>query len=507
MIKKSSFLFFVFLIYFFIYYLILPFYSGNFKNILNLSLFIFTVIFFFKLKIITLRNNFIRHFIYSYYFLYIIYLSLLQYYHLNSFFLTDNDVVSITEVILETSRGNFFLGPHYGDGVNSNYLSHHFSPILVIFIPFFKLIPLRITYCLVLLFFDFLSLLLWEKISFRLFKTKIAYFFIATLPLFNTFLFNLFTSYHFESLLVYFFLLFFYGYTTKSLKLEFLGYLFCLFIKEDIPIYFSMISIYFIFKKDPKRFFFYFIFSIFYYLMITYIQSTLDLSARVNWLSAWERWGSTKFEILFNIILHPLEVLQIFGNKKTSLFQLLSSVGFIPLFSLSTLPTFLSLYTFQILSDRLWYNTFYHYYCYTIIPVLFLGTFDALKNKRGKFRGAFLLVSFGIILYANKGNQDFPIKIKEIQRDRVESLNAVISVLPLNSSVNTSFDIGMQLPIHLRIFPLKKDDLQEFILIDSGGISPYYTIENINRDIEKYLAEKKIRLYYSVRSVKLYKRN
>lgn len=431
----------------------------------------------------------------------------LQYFHFNSFFLTDNDVVSITEVIVESSKGNFFLGHHFGDAEKSNYLAHHFSPILIIFIPFFKIIPFRITYCITILFYNFLGLVLWERISFHLIRKKIVYLFISILPLLNDFLFNLFTSYHFESLLFFFFLLFYYGLITKNFKIELIGYISCILIKEDIPIYFCLLSMFFLFKKDFRRFLSYLLVSSFYYSLITYyIQPALDQSARVNWLLAWENWGKNKTEIIMGILSQPKVVSLIFWEKRNIFFNLFSSFGFLPVLSACSLPSLLVIYTLQILSNRIWYNAFYHYYCYTVLPFLIIGTFDILHGWGKKNILPTICLSFILILYNNKGNQDFPLKLRGINRQRVENLNKVLTEIPEKSSVNTSFDLGMHLPLDMKIYPLKKDYLQEFILIDFGGTSPYYTIENIREDVERYLAEKKIILFYSNGTVKLYKR-
>ena len=510
--KKPNFtIYLILLIYFLLYYQVLPNFSNNYKNLLNIFLLIFIYIFTFKLKFNILKYSTkpfkIKYFIYIYYFIFFAYLLQLQYFHFYSFFLTDNDVVSVTGVIAETSKGNFFSAFHFGESPKSNYLSHHFSPILLVFIPFFKILPFRITYCITLLIFNLLGLFLWERISFHLFKKKILYLFISILPLLNGFIFNLFTSYHFESLLFFFFLFFYYGLITKNLKMELIGFLFCLLIKEDIPIYFSLLSFFFLFKVDTKRFLIYLLVSTFYYILITYyIQPSLDPSAKVNWLLAWENWGTNKVEIIINILTNPKIVTLRLWEKRNILFNLLSSFGFIPLLSLSTFPSFLALYTLQILSERIWYNAFYHYYCYTILPFLILGTFDILQKWKGKKMFPMIIISFCFILYNNKGNQDFPIKIGNINRERTENLNKVIPAIPKNSAVNTSFDLGMHLPLDLKIYPLKKDYLQEFILIDIRGTSPYYTIENIKEDIEKYLAENKIILFYSSGTVKLYKR-
>ena len=48
-----------------------------------------------------LINKYLKVFIYCSYIFYIVHLGLLQYYHFNSFFLTENDVVSITEIIFQ----------------------------------------------------------------------------------------------------------------------------------------------------------------------------------------------------------------------------------------------------------------------------------------------------------------------------------------------------------------------------------------------------------------------
>ncbi len=456
-----------------------------------------------------LINKYLKVFIYCSYIFYIVHLGLLQYYHFNSFFLTENDVVSITEIILETERGNLFSAHHFGDPDLGNYLSHHFSPILAIFVPFMSLFPYKMAYCNTLLIFTGLGLWLWEKVLSRLEISKDIYFYLAIFPIYNSYIYNLNTGYHYEITILFFFFLILYGIFQRNYVLEFLGLCFLLMIKEDMPIYVILFATTFLFQKKVKKFVIYFGISILYFLLIYIVQSNLDSSAKVNWISAWSHWGNTPLEIMSNFLMRPMEVLSILFEKRNVLVNLFGSFGFIPLLHIPSLGALVVLFSLHIFSSKEWYNSFYHYYSYTVLPfllysILMLGR--KISEKPFEKKSIFILLFWGSVFYSLKGNRDFPQKIGTFDRERVKETQAVVEKIPKNASVNVFFDMGMHLRKDIRVYSLKKDFLKDFILLDTRGWSPYYPIDNINEDIEKYLKEKKILLYYSVGSVKLYKR-
>jgi hypothetical protein len=60
-----------------------------------------------------------------------------------SFFLGERDFTSMAEVILNFKKGFGFYSPFHEDG-RSSYLSHHFAPMLVMFLPFSYLTDTRL---------------------------------------------------------------------------------------------------------------------------------------------------------------------------------------------------------------------------------------------------------------------------------------------------------------------------------------------------------------------------
>ena len=456
-----------------------------------------------------LVSKYLKIFIYSNYIFYILHLGILQYFHYYSFFLTENDVVSITEIILEIERGNLFNAHHFGDPDTGNYLSHHFSPILAIFVPFMSLLPYKMGYCNTLLIFTGLGLWLWEKVLSQLEISKDIYFYLSIFPIYNSYIYYLNTGYHYEITILFFFFLVIYGIFQKNSILELLGLGFLLMIKEDMPFYVILFATTFLFQKKSKKFLIYFGISILYLLIIYIVQSNLDNTAKVNWISAWSQWGNTPSEIIINFITRPLEVLSILIEKRNVLLNILGSFGFIPLLHLPSAGALGVILSLHLFSSKEWYNSFYHYYSYTVLPlllysILMLG--KKISEKPFGKKSLLILFFWGSVFYSLKGNKDFPQKIGTFDNERVRETQAVIEKIPRNASVNVFFDMGMHLRKDIRAYRLKKDFLKDFILLDTRGWSPYYPIENINEDIEKYLKEKKILLYYSIGSVKLYKR-
>jgi hypothetical protein len=451
----------------------------------------------------------IRYILYINYGIYVLHILILQVYHYYSFFLTENDVVSITEVILETERGNLFTAHHFGTPDIGNYLAHHFSPILGLFVPFMMVFPYKMTYCGTLVLFSGLGLYLWERILFHLKLPLGLYFLLSLFVLYNSFLYQLFTSYHFESLSFFFFCFLLYGMITEKPYLEGLGVILFLLTKEDMPLYLFLFSTILFFQKKWKRSMIYASVSVLYFLCIQIIQSNLDPSAKVNWISAWGHWGTNTHEILGNLLTSPLEIGKIYWEKRRILQNLLGSFGFLPLLFYQGFGSILAILSLHLLSSREWYNSFYHYYSYPILPS-FLYAIVVLAQK---FRTdlAFnktipVLLLFGSVLYTLKGNREFPQKWGKIDWERVHDTREIQKRIPLNASVHVIFDMGMHLRKDIQVYRMQKDFLKEYILVDRRGMSPYYPIENLNEDIEKVLREKKFLLYSTIGSVKLYKR-
>ena len=492
--------------FFGIYFFLLPFFYIE-KTLLLYSFF-FIFIFFINLNIEKIVYKRIIYFIYTLFLLHTILLNINHYY---SFFLFENDVVSMAEVLLETSKGHFFKSNYFGDMDNGNYLSHHFSPALSLLSPLFIIFPHRLIYTFSLIIFNFISLILIEKIANYNLKDKKDYLIFCLIPLFNPYFYNLFTSYHFESLFLTFFLVFLYGYLSGNKLYESLGFLLSITLKEDIPIYYIIFSVIFLLKKDYKRFIYLIVICLVYLNIINQVQLGLDRSAYVNWLGGWSQFGTDKVGIILNFFLKFDTLILLAIRKIDNLINLLISFSYLPVFSLTELIPCLSIFIIQSSSDRMWYNSFYNYYCYTILPFFIYSTLIGLpyltqKNDNDKIKNFIYILLTAFCLYANKSDRQIPMKYQNVEEEKVRNVRAVIEKIPINSEVSTFFSLGMHLRTDISSYPLKKDKTKKFILVDTTGFSPYTSIEEINLDIEKNLKEKKILLYYSKNTVKLYKK-
>lgn len=470
-------------------------------------------------------------FVYSVFFLH---LALLQLNHLESFFLGDNDVVSITEVLFETARGNFFKSHHFGNSETENFLSHHFSPGFLLYLPFIYLFPIKMIYPISLLVFSALGLIFYEKIIYRIVPKKLPYLIFSLIPLSNPTLYDLITSYHFEIMYIPFFMIFFYGGLKNSIIIQIFGILGCVTVKEDIPLY---ISIYFffigvlqlissksvinsLFKKNPnlgnlkfggifyknKNSFFLLLslLSLAYFSLIPKIQSTLDPSTSVNWLQGWSQYGTTKLEIFNYFLNYPSEIVWIFFENQDIFFKLIHEGGFFLVFSLPEFLSFLIIFIIQSSSSRIWYNQFHNYYSYTVLPFLLLGNIlGYLRISNFKNREWLAILVLGISLHHGSLEKRFPQHFREVDKRKIAILKDVVSKIPPNSRVSTQFYLGMFLEGTHLVYPIQKESNKEFILVDTEGLSPYINIHNL---IERLEENENYFVYYTNQTVKLYRK-
>jgi uncharacterized membrane protein len=429
--------------------------------------------------------------------------------HLLSFFLVEHDTVLFTEVILETARGNFFHSPHLGSVDSSNYLAHHFSPILLIFVPIMKIIPARMSYVYLLFFFIILVLFFWEKINYKIHNDPEIYFISSIFPIFNHFTYSIFTSYHFELIILTLFIIFMWSILTKKFILNFVIFIMLLLSKEDVSLYLFLFSFVFLFQKRYVHFVLYSTISLLYFLYIpNFFQSYLDQSARINWYNSWLKYGNNHLEITINIVYEIIQNSSLLISIIKGIYKTLIPFLFLPLFAILFFLPSIPIYILHIVSDRIWYNSFYHYYSYPILPFLFysfaygLKNYQKIRNKNLKLNIAVLLFLFSYLMYNEKS---LPLEMRDIPKDRVSAIRDVIRYIPPGSQVCVQFDLGMFLPRDNPIYPIKNNLVKDYILVDYDGFSPYFSFEDIEIYLKRLEENKKIKLIAKKSKVKLYK--
>ncbi len=431
--------------------------------------------------------------------------------HLHSFFIVDYDFLGIAEILNNSLSGDFFRSHHYGKAVTGNYLSHHFAPSLLLLTPFMLLSKFRLGYAYGLLFFVALSFILFAVLLIR--KNIRGNIFYAAMILFaiNLPLHRLFFSYHFELLTVFFFLLFFIGIDFNKVYISILSIILLLLLKEDMAIYTFCLGIYFALSKNWRYAITLMVGSLTYFFFVPdFFQSQLDKSTHINWLEDWRRWGNSYSEILFKLLTSPIEVLDAFFSKWKVLREFLFSFSPLVLLYPSLITISLPIFLLHFISDRVWYNSLYNYYSYTVVSFFVLSlVFSIERLKDSKYKKYALSIVFFCIfisLYSSSGDKFFPYAKIDTDENRVNDLEEVIQNIPTTKTVAAQFDLGGFLPRTNPLYPLHEKNLdKDYLLVDiSRGVTPYVDKPRIEKMIEEVVVNKHYSLTIQKNGIMLY---
>ncbi|MBP9890234.1 MAG: DUF2079 domain-containing protein, partial [Leptospiraceae bacterium] len=251
---------------------------------------------------------------------------------------------------------------------------------------------------------------------------------------------------------------------------------------------------------------------LYFFFVPSFFQSSLDSSTHVDWLQDWSRWGKSYSEIALNLLTNPLQVSNSFFSKWRVLREFLFSFSPLILLTPSLILTSLPIFTLHFISDRIWYNTLYNYYSYTVVSFFilsFLFSIDRLtQSKYEKYSPAILLLCISLSLYSSSGDKFFPYARINTDRERVSDVQWVIENIPRGKTVATQFDLGAFIPRANPLYPLHEKNLdKDFLFIDSNrGISPYVDKERIEKMIETVTSNQSYSLLLERNGIKLYRR-
>lgn len=433
---------------------------------------------------------------------------------LNSFFLVDFDYLAIAEILNNSISGNFFQTPHYGIQKTSNYLSHHFSPSILVLSPFLLFSETRLGYGYGLAFFAIASYILIAILLLRANLRGNMFYFSLFLFSCNLYLHRLFFSYHFELLSIFFFLTFFIGKEFKILSLSIISILLLLFLKEDMAIYVFFLGIYFLFQKNWKYGLSIVTTSLIYFFFIpNFFKTYIDQSAYVNWLSDWAKWGNSYLEITVNIITNPIKVAKIILSKWKILRDFAFSFSPILIAQPSIIIVSLPIFLLHFISDRIWYNSLYNYYSYSVVPLFVIGLIISLKNLKESYSKNYniniLLFCISLSLYSSSGDKMFPYVIRTTDSKRLENVKAIVQNIPNQKTISTQFDLGGFIPRANPIYPLHEKNLDtDYILVDrESGITPYVDRKRIEMMVQQITANHSYSIISKVDGLELYRRN
>lgn len=377
---------------------------------------------------------------------------------------------------------------------SGSFFGIHFSPILFLLVPLYRLAPFAETLLILQSFILAIGAFVLYLISHHIIENRFASFSLGISYLLYTPLHAVnWFDFHVQAFIPLFFFLMFYFYLKKEYEMSFLFVILLLCIVEMVPILVFPFGLYcLISNRENKKVMIYSVAimcaSIAFFLLASLVKSSLN-PMYSNTYGAWQIWGSNIPQIIMNVVTKPVETLTyfltVFPLEKALYFLWLTVPLFlIPLlarkeFIFLAMPwialTFLSTYTGYFV---------YHYGAF-VIPQIFISTVYGLKQisnfsdnatikKSLIFRYskwvligtiiAFLLISpFGIVpqvksVYVHGLPENSSHK---------ETLRQILQLIPRNASIYTSFHIAPHLANRLELYAhAVPDKPPDYIIVD-----------------------------------------
>ncbi|MEW6104646.1 MAG: DUF2079 domain-containing protein, partial [bacterium] len=331
------------------------------------------------------------------------YLSIIQY---NGFFTGHWDLAGFDQAMWNTINGKILDTTMYGH----NFLGEHFSPMLLILVPFYYLWQdPRMLLFLQSLFLGLgaipIFLIARDKLKHNLLSLSFSFAYLL-----HPFLSRInLTEFH-EICLAPFFLLFtFYFLQRRIWVLYFIFLFFSLMVKEDVSLIITALGIYIFFKQNKKIGIITFIIGIFWAyfsvsVLIPYIRKATETGAGETAYGYFGRLnlGESPSEILKNLILKPQNTLKMlfspFNEKLATIILLVLPCGFLSILSPVLLIASLEIILhFMAPWDRQ-YLLLFHYSApilpFVIISAIY-GIFEIIKRikaQKGLFLGSILYI-------------------------------------------------------------------------------------------------------------------
>ena len=339
----------------------------------------------------------------------------INFFRYNNYDMGKFDLGNMTQMSWYSLKGKFmYLTDYFGSNVPRWSMSH-VDPILVLFIPFFYLVPEPLTLVIIQNLLIILgAFLLYEiallKTANKLFSLLISLAYLSYPAL--GFVIS-WTGYHGVSPAIFFFLGFFYlfeKYRTSDKVLNYKNYFYLILLlvitlsgKEQISLYFIVLGVYIFLTSKYKKFgLFVSIFSLIWFAVCFFVIIPAYAPIRVQsfekfmvemdlnkndipnvyssnyFLSRYSEFGDSYSEIIKSMILDPVKTASIFisGDKLENLNLTFGPLLYLPfLFPLLLLVAFPDiLINYSTTQGGIGTSEIYNHRISMIIPVLFLST-------------------------------------------------------------------------------------------------------------------------------------
>lgn len=377
------------------------------------------------------------------------------------------DLSMFDSALSNTLKGNFM----YTSWLGRNFFSEHFSPILLLILPFYLIYDSPIT----LLIFQAVAVILSiiplyklakESISEPLVPAAIVLAYLNYRYLLNGFMFD-FHMEIFEPACIF---AAFLCLRKNFLVRYFVFLLLALACKEDVAIYMFVLGGYAcLIEKRWKLGIPTMFISVIWALIALKIVIPLSFPDGVQpsrFLVRWSQYGETYTQIAWNLLTHPGEL---FGKLLfKNLWKLLLPLGFAPLASPVTFFLSLPPILLNVTSNYVMQIKFQAHYALSVIPFLFISLIFGIKNICEKFpeKRQIVLTIFCVYILVVNVNVDPLIRSFRISKHDLTG-HAIIKTIPDEVTISAQTNLIPHLPDSHQVSMLPNNLDSDYIFFDT----------------------------------------
>lgn len=245
-------------------------------------------------------------------------------------------------------------------------------------------------------------------------------------------------------------------------------------VKEDAPIYVAFIAVYMLFgKKQYKRGSVVLVLSLLYFILVLWLLKTYGQGAKFDRFDNYNYDGSGIVAVIKSAIINPAYIISQCMTQEKLIFilKMLIPLAFLPLIN-KNISKFILVGPFvlvNLMSNYLYQHSIEFQYNFGVIGIFFYLAVSNLESFKPRFQKMFALfcaVSTVFLFSFTMLSKVSLINAYSSDRERIDSINKCIELIPKDAAVSASAFIVPHLYDHNILYELPTKHDTEYVVYD-----------------------------------------